>query len=172
MQLHMLFPFWHGGGKFPTIKRNVPDPVYMSSSTTSAANMAAFLHSLGGTLRHRRTTMTSKDPVALHTTDGQAGRLPDVNKHSDILPSKATSHCCGQCCLTCVMLADVACGGGGGGCCLVVLMYGGPSCDLLNGCGERVRVFDHSAAPLLIKGKCQNRLLGDGVSEDLHLKQS
>lgn len=71
-----------------------------------------------------------KDPAVPRTTDGQARRLPDVNKHSGILPSKGLSHCCGQCCLTCVMLDDVA------GSVLVVLMYSGAFYDLLKGCGE------------------------------------
>lgn len=71
-----------------------------------------------------------KGPGALRTTDGQARRLPDVNKHSSILPSKRLSHCCGQRCLTRVMLDDVA------GSVLVVLMYSGAFHDLLKGCEE------------------------------------
>lgn len=71
-----------------------------------------------------------KDPAAARTTDGQARRLPDVNKHSSILPSKRLSHCCGQRCLTCVMSDDVA------GSALVVLMYSGAFHDLLKSCGE------------------------------------
>lgn len=82
---------------------------------------------------HRRCApaMTSKTPAAPHTqlTDRRR-RLPDVNKHWSVLPSKRLSHCCGQRCLACVMSDDVA------GSALVVLMYSGAFHDLLKGCGE------------------------------------
>lgn len=39
---------------------------------------------------------------------GRARRLHDVNKHSSILPSKRSSHCCGQRCLACVMSDEMA----------------------------------------------------------------
>lgn len=64
------------------------------------------------------------------TSDGQARRLHDVNKHWSILPSKGPSHCCGQRCLARVMSDDVA------GSVLVVLMYSGAFHDLLKACGE------------------------------------
>lgn len=59
-----------------------------------------------------------------------ARKLPDVNKHSGVLPSKGPNHCCGQSCLAHVMLDDVA------GSVLAVLMYSGASHDLLKSCGE------------------------------------
>lgn len=62
-----------------------------------------------------------------------------------------------------VMSDDVA------GSVLGVLMYSGAFHDLLEGCGERGRVFNHNAGTLSIKVKCQNRQLGDTVSEELAL---
>lgn len=55
---------------------------------------------------------------------------------------------------------------------LVVLMYSGAFYDLLKGCGEGGRVFNHNAEPLSIKVKCQNRQLGDMVSEEFSLQNT
>lgn len=73
---------------------------------------------------------TSKTPTMARTQQtGPARRLPDVNKHSSVLPSKGSSHCCGQRCLPCVMLDEMA------GNVLAVLMYIGAFRDLLRGEG-------------------------------------
>lgn len=95
-------------------------------SKTSAANMPVSLHAPQA--GHCTTTVPEWLQTPQHTQ--QAKRLPDVNKHSSIFPSKWLNHCCGQCCLTRVMSDDVA------GSVLVVLMYGGAFHDLLKSCGE------------------------------------
>lgn len=103
-------------------------------SWTSAANMTAFLHTPRVGFCITAALEDFKDPDLPHQTDGQARRLPDVNKHSCIWPSKGPAHCCGQRCLTCVMLDDV------GGSALVVLMYSGAFHDLLQSCGRGASV--------------------------------
>lgn len=103
---------------------------------------------------------TSKTPTMARTQQtGPARRLPDVNKHSSVLPSKGSSHCCGQRCLPCVMLDEMA------GNVLAVLMYIGAFRDLLRGCGGKgACVQPHSSAP--IDQSRVSKQFGDAVSED------
>lgn len=91
----------------PAMKgQKIPDPVSDAAhvSPTSAANMAVSLHN--DWAGHSTSAPSPflydfKDPGVWQPNDRQAMRMPDVNKHSGILPSKRTSHSCGQCCLTC-----------------------------------------------------------------------
>lgn len=95
-----------------------------------------------------------KDPGVWQPNDRQAMKMPDVNKHSGILPSKRTSHSCGQCCLTCHV----------GWCgleCVGCLMYSGAFHDLRKSCRRRGCGFNHNTETLSIKVWCQNRQLGD-----------
>lgn len=103
-----------------------------------------------------------KDPREPHTTDRQARRLSDVNKHSGILASKRLKHCCGQCCLTCHV---GWCGRECVGCFDVQWCFSWP----LKGLWRKGRVFNHNAKSLSIKVKCQNRQLGDMVSVEFSL---